>query len=188
MTDTTAESIGRFGHHPDPAIDFCIEVDALEGMAIDVRAGLDDAEAFKARLSRALEFRVGGDEGAVRAKDALRKLAAEAFAAESPPDEYAIVEIFGHRRHAGRILEVDRFGAKMLRVDVPTEGDFDKGYTSHFYGGGSIFSLTPTDLATVQRMNRPYRPAGAYLPKPDDADDDGGGIHAGGDEYGDAPA
>ncbi len=86
----------------------------------------------------------------------------------APPDEYAIVEIFGHRRHAGRILEVERFGTKMLRVDEPTKGDFEKGYTSHFYGGGAIFSCTPTDLATVQRLNRPYRPAGAYLPKPDE--------------------
>lgn len=31
--------------------------------------------------------------------------------------KYAVVEIFGHRRHVGRILEVERFGIKMLRVD-----------------------------------------------------------------------
>ncbi|RWH31605.1 MAG: hypothetical protein E5X22_22805 [Mesorhizobium sp.] len=36
--------------------------------------------------------------------------------------EWAIVEIFGHRRHAGRAREEERFGAKMLRIDVPTIG------------------------------------------------------------------
>ena len=85
--------------------------------------------------------------------------------------EYAIVEIFGHRKHAGRIQEVEKFGAKMLRVDVPTEGDFAKGFVSRFYGGASIFSLVLTDLATVQRANKPYEPARPYsLPAPDDDD------------------
>lgn len=87
-------------------------------------------------------------------------------------DEFAIVEVFGHRRHVGRIVEVERFGAKMLRVDVPTDGDFEKGYTTHFYGGASIFGLTPTDAETVRRSNEPYRPAGRYsLPAPDAPDD-----------------
>lgn len=87
--------------------------------------------------------------------------------------EYAFVEIMGHRSHYGRILEVERFGAKMLRVDVPTDGDFEKGYVSHFYGGASIFSLTLSDLATVEKKNRPwdYQRPGRALPAPDDLDD-----------------
>ena len=36
--------------------------------------------------------------------------------------EWAIVEIFGHRRHAGRTREEERFGAKMLRIDIPVKG------------------------------------------------------------------
>jgi hypothetical protein len=78
---------------------------------------------------------------------------------EEQPPEYAIVEIMGHRKHAGRIYDVERFGAKMVRIDVPTEGDFAKGYTTHFYSGPSIFSITPTDLATVLKMNKPWEPA-----------------------------
>lgn len=31
----------NFGNHPDPAIDFCIEVDGIEGLAADYRAGLE---------------------------------------------------------------------------------------------------------------------------------------------------
>ena len=37
--------------------------------------------------------------------------------------EWAIVEVFGHRRHAGRTREEERFGAKLLRVDIPVKGD-----------------------------------------------------------------
>ena len=35
----------------------------------------------------------------------------------------------------------------MIRIDVPINGDPEKnGWESHFYGGGSIFSYTPTDF------------------------------------------
>lgn len=88
------------------------------------------------------------------------------------PLEYAIVEIMGHRRIAGRILEVERFGTKMIRIDVPKEGDFAKGFVSQFYGGPSIFSVTPTDLATVCKENKPYEPARRYIAAPDADDDD----------------
>jgi hypothetical protein len=77
---------------------------------------------------------------------------------EFKPDdtpEFAVIEIFGHRSHAGRIFEVDRFGTKLLRIDVPKDGKFENGFTSHFYGGASVFSLTPCDLATVERINKP---------------------------------
>lgn len=75
-------------------------------------------------------------------------------------DQFGVVEVFGHRSHAGRIMEVERFGTKMLRIDVPKDGDFALGFTSHFYGGASIFSLTPCDLATVKRANKPWSSAG----------------------------
>ena len=99
--------------------------------------------------------------------------------ADEPPAEYAVVEVFGHRRHAGRIQEVERFGTKLLRIDVPTEGDFECGYLTHFYGGASIFSVIPADLETVRRINQPYRPVGRLsppaeeeAPPPRRADDD----------------
>lgn len=90
--------------------------------------------------------------------------------AAAAADEYAIVEVFGHRRHAGRIVEVERFGTKLLRIDIPqpdaalAAGDPFLGseYESHYYGGGSIFSLTPTTLDVVKKMNAPYRPALPY--------------------------
>jgi len=87
--------------------------------------------------------------------------------------EWAIVEIFGHRRHAGRTREEERFGAKMLRIDIPNEGNAaEKGWTTHYYGGSSIFSFSLTDEATAVRMNKPYAaPAKlAYRPDPDTED------------------
>ena len=74
--------------------------------------------------------------------------------------EWAIVEIFGHRRHAGRIREEERFGAKMLRIDIPTKGDpVQFGWTTHYYGGSSIFSFSLSDEVTVMKLNRPYEAA-----------------------------
>lgn len=97
--------------------------------------------------------------------------AAPAAEPEAPADEYAIVEIMGHRRHVGRIREVERFGSKMLQVDVPTDGDFAKGWVSHFYAGGALFGVTYTDLATVEKLNKPYERHRPYLPPPDEDDD-----------------
>lgn len=76
--------------------------------------------------------------------------------------EWAIVEIFGHRRHVGRTREEEKFGAKMLRVDVPTlgPGPEDVTWSSHYYGGSSLFSYTPTDERTVMKYaERQYTPA-----------------------------
>ncbi|MFZ2869633.1 hypothetical protein [Zavarzinia sp.] len=78
--------------------------------------------------------------------------------------EYAIVEIMGHRRHFGRIADVERFGGRFLRIDVPMAGGFDTGWISHFYGGAAIFSITSTDRETVEAHNRPYAAPGRFLP------------------------
>jgi hypothetical protein len=72
--------------------------------------------------------------------------------------EWAVVEIFGHRSHAGRAREEERFGSKMLRIDVPVKGDPALGWETHWYGGASIFSYTLTDPESVMRANRPYEP------------------------------
>lgn len=107
-----------------------------------------------------------------------------------PQWEWAVVEIFGHRSHAGRCREEERFGAKMLRVDVPLKGDpAANGWETHWYGGSSIFSYTMTDEDSVMRINRPYeRPSAYRLPAPaddfeyeDDAEEEPGAEYNGGD-------
>ncbi|MCK1501525.1 hypothetical protein [Bradyrhizobium sp. 188] len=79
--------------------------------------------------------------------------------------EWAIVEIFGHRRHVGKAREEERFGAKMLRIDVPKLGGTKEEiiWSSHYYGGSSIFSFTVTDERTVMNYaERSYTPAIPY--------------------------
>ena len=71
--------VGRFGHHPDPAVDFCEEVDQLKGIAHNVTVGFGDWFTdwidLDERIFRAMSFRVGGNQNAVAAKGDLRKLA-----------------------------------------------------------------------------------------------------------------
>ncbi len=87
--------------------------------------------------------------------------------------EWAIVEIFGHRRHAGRTREEERFGAKMLRIDVPLKGDpATNGWETHFYGGAAIFSFTLTTEEAALRVNKPYDSPSRYLPPADGDDSD----------------
>ncbi len=83
--------------------------------------------------------------------------------------EWCFLEIMGHRSHWGRSREEERFGSKMIRIDVPIEGDPAKGWATHYYGGASIFSFSLTDEATVMKRNKPWAPPSRVaLPAPDD--------------------
>ncbi len=103
--------------------------------------------------------------------------------AESDGWEWAVLEVFGHRRHAGRIREVEQFGAKMVRVDIPI---FDAApalggpagtqlparWETRLYGGASIFSVSYTDEASVMQANRPYVSPYRISARPVDDDPD----------------
>ncbi|KMO27264.1 hypothetical protein VQ02_33485 [Methylobacterium variabile] len=107
---------------------------------------------------------------------AARAIAAMEAAAQAEQEadswEWAVVEIFGHRRHAGRVREEERFGAKLLRIDVPMKGDpAAHGWLTHYYGGSSIFSFTPCEREAALRANKPYEaPARLALSHRDDLD------------------
>lgn len=90
--------------------------------------------------------------------------------------EWCFLEIMGHRSHGGRSREEERFGAKMIRIDVPNQGNpAANGWTTHYYGGASIFSYSLTDEATVMKRNKPYEPPSRLsLPAPDHDDIDDG--------------
>ena len=77
-----------------------------------------------------------------------------------PTEEWAKVEIFGHRQHVGRIAEVERFGTKMLRIDEPTADP--AVFTTHFYGGASVFSIAPVTEEAARGWVARYR----YVPPP----------------------
>lgn len=64
----------------------------------------------------------------------------------------AIIELMGHRRLAGHVSEVDMYGAKLLRVDVPGQDGQQVGATQ-FYSAASIYCLTPTTEEMVQKIS-----------------------------------
>lgn len=88
--------------------------------------------------------------------------------------EWCFLEIMGHRSHWGRSREEERFGAKMIRIDVPNQGNpAEHGWTTHWYGGAAIFSYSLTDEVTVMKRNKPYeRPSLLSLAAPEKDDFD----------------
>jgi hypothetical protein len=78
------QPVARFGHHPDPVIDFCVEVEALEAEHADRKAGLPSTMDMEARIFRAMTFRAGVVKEALDAKAALRRLDAVYATAPEP--------------------------------------------------------------------------------------------------------
>lgn len=71
-------------------------------------------------------------------------------------DTWAIVELMGHVRIAGRVTEEEHFGAKLGRIDIPT-GD---GFVTQFFGGSSVYRMTPCSEAAARGV------AAANVPQP----------------------
>src|SRR5262245_43655089 len=80
---------------------------------------------------------------------------------------WAILELMGHVRLAGRVTEESHFGVALGRIDIPTlAGD---GYTTQYFGGSSIYRLTPTTEAiarSIAQHNQPQPVRSWELPKP----------------------
>jgi hypothetical protein len=70
--------------------------------------------------------------------------------------QWAILELMGHRKLAGLVSEENRFGTVMCRIDVP--GPDDKSVTQ-FYGGSSIYAVTPTTEEVCRAFAKRSSPA-----------------------------
>ncbi|MFC6792734.1 hypothetical protein ACFQE0_26140 [Methylobacterium komagatae] len=131
-----------------------------------------DAYEDRSTLTEAEQAMKPAELAATRAIAAMEA----AYQAEEQSDgwEWAIVEVMGHRRHVGRIREEERFGAKMIRVDVPIDGDpVAKGWRTHFYAGSALFSVSPCTREAALKTNKPYeRPALLALPRREEDDAD----------------
>ena len=57
--------------------------------------------------------------------------------------QWAIIELFGHQRIAGRVTEQTIGGCSFVRVDVPAVGK-EQAFTKLF-GQGAIYAITFTD-------------------------------------------
>jgi hypothetical protein len=75
-------------------------------------------------------------------------------------EQWAIIELFGHQRIAGRVTEQTIGGCAFVRVDVPAVKD-EQPFTKLF-GQGAIYAITFTDEAAATLA------AGAIQSKPID--------------------
>lgn len=73
-------------------------------------------------------------------------------------DQWAILELLGHVKLAGRVTEEEHFGAKLGRIDIPT-GD---GFTTQYFSGDSIYRLTPTTEAIARSVAVRNQPTPAH--------------------------
>src|SRR5574337_1350581 len=75
---------------------------------------------------------------------------------EKLPDEafkgWAMLELMGHRQRIGYVQEVEMYGGKLIRIDIPTEG----GDVTEFYGASSIYSLRPCSEEIVKDAAKRY--------------------------------
>lgn len=70
-------------------------------------------------------------------------------------ESWAILELMGHRRLAGKVLESNIAGGVFLRIDIP---DKDNKMTTQYYSPASVYCITPTteDIArTIAIQNQP---------------------------------
>ncbi len=65
---------------------------------------------------------------------------------------WAILELMGHRQRIGHVSEIEAFGGKLLRIDIPTEA----GDVTEFYGCSSVYSLRPVSEAIARDQAKRY--------------------------------
>ena len=83
---------------------------------------------------------------------------------ENTFDTFAIVELFGHARIAGRVSEQVIAGQGFVRVDVPANEQYPA--FTRMYGTGAIYSITPVDesIARAAAAGMRERPVMIYIP------------------------
>ncbi|AWM38187.1 hypothetical protein GobsT_37010 [Gemmata obscuriglobus] len=75
------------------------------------------------------------------------------------PEQWAVVELKGHVRLAGRLSEVEMFGTKMGRLDIPAAD----GFTTKLFHGSSVYAISFVDEAAARAVaaaneHEPVRP------------------------------
>lgn len=67
---------------------------------------------------------------------------------------WAVVELMGHRQRAGQVKDVEMFGGKLLRIDIPVTAD---AMVTEFYGCSAIYALRPcTEEIARDHIKRSY--------------------------------
>lgn len=69
---------------------------------------------------------------------------------------WAIVELMGHVRIAGRLTEEEKFGSKLGRLDIPAK---DGSFVTQMFGGGSVYRITIVTEAVARDVAAKTQPA-----------------------------
>ncbi len=75
-----------------------------------------------------------------------------------PFEDWAIVELMGHRRLAGYAADAEMFGTRMLRLDI-YDATGCLPVLTQFYGGGAVYCLTPTTEDIARKIGGRSSPA-----------------------------
>lgn len=72
-------------------------------------------------------------------------------------DEWAIVELMGHRKLAGRVSEAPLGRGELFRLDVP-DGLMSDRFVTQFYGWSSVYCMTVTDELAARKFAVMHQP------------------------------
>ena len=73
-------------------------------------------------------------------------------------DCWALMELFGHTRFAGRVVEQQIGGSSFIRLDVPevvvvsSKGTDTYPPFTKFFGPGAIYSITPVEESVARKL------------------------------------
>lgn len=105
---------------------------------------------------------------------------------------WAIVDLMGHLRLAGKLTEEERFGAKMGRLEIPQA---DGSFRTEWFGGASVYKISAVteEVARGYAQQNPSPPVSPWdvrammtpkLPPPDrDGDFDSSHIEEDDEDY-----
>ncbi len=73
--------------------------------------------------------------------------------------QWAILELMGHRRLAGRVSEEMIAGASFVRIDIPRDDSADDyPQATQFYSPQAVYCITPTGEATARACAKSWTP------------------------------
>jgi uncharacterized protein (DUF362 family) len=70
---------------------------------------------------------------------------------------WALVELFGHQRVAGKVIEAEIGGGHLIRIEIPAVKGREP--MTKYYNVKAVYGITPVDEATARRMAEDINPA-----------------------------
>ncbi len=74
---------------------------------------------------------------------------------DDKPPTFAVVELLGHVKLAGKLSQEERFGTVLGRLDIWTED----GFATQYFGGGAVYRITVVTEAVARQVARSASPA-----------------------------